>query len=442
MMRRVYCGLALAGAALCSAATSPPIPLVTRAAADTNVYVLRAGRVYDGKSDSLLPARDLLIVGDSIAAIGVGLTVPANARVIDLRRFTVLPGLIDSHAHLLMEHAGNAGPGEVGVRMLTQEGEALRALRGAARARTYIDAGFTSVRDLGNSGMFGDVALKRAIAEGSLVGPRLFVSGPGLAPVNAQMDGLDFRHRTLAEEDYRIIHGPVDARDAVRENVTAGADLIKIYSNASPNPTYLSLEEMRAITDEAHLMGVVVTAHATTDLAIRRAVDAGVDAIEHGRGAADSTLALMRQRGVRLVLTEWDSVLVRHLLQKAAGARPADAKQVIEYTAPGNARIRQALASKVEIIAGSDMYVAFDMPRGAAAKHAILAFVDAGMAPADVLRSATSRAAKLLHAPRLGVIEAGKLADIIAIDGDPLRDPRTLERVRFVMKGGVVHLAP
>jgi imidazolonepropionase-like amidohydrolase len=425
--------VALACGAMVPAAAQP-----AHGASGDSVVVIHAGRLFDSERGVLLTARDIIVRGGIVAAVGERLPVPAGARVIDLARFTVLPGLIDAHTHLLMEHPGDETPGETAVRELVREGEVLRALRGAARARSYLEAGFTALRDLGNSGRFADVALKRAIAEGSLSGPRLYVSGPGLAPEGGQMDGIDARHRGLVDDEYRVVRGADDARQAVRENVLHGADVIKLYSNGSPNPTYLSVAEMTAAVSEAHLMGVRVTAHATTDLAVRRAVEAGVDAIEHGRGVADSTLSLMRQRGVVLVATEWDRWLAdRQLARVPASERPSDTR-IGELLAPGYDRVRRAMRAGVTIAAGSDLYIDVGVPRGTAARHMLFAYAAGGMSPTAVLQSATIHAARLIGDARLGVVKVGAYADFVAFDGDPLADLTAIERVRFVMRGGTV----
>jgi imidazolonepropionase-like amidohydrolase len=270
------------------------------------VTVIRAGRVFDSENGVFLPARDIVVRGNLIESVGENLPVPAGARVIDLRRYTILPGLIDAHTHLLYLENPKSDLSSEGIRSVTMEGTPLRALRGAARARTFLQTGITTVRDLGNSGRFGDIALRLAILEGSADGPRMFVSGPGLSTEGGQFPGLQYGYKNIVEEEYRIIRGVEDARQAVRENVTYGANVIKIYSNNTPNPTMLSMEEMRAIVDEAHLYRVRVAAHATSDVAVRRAVEAGVDSIEHGYQVSDETLKLMKEKGVALVPTDAD----------------------------------------------------------------------------------------------------------------------------------------
>ncbi len=402
--------------------------------------VIRAGQLFDSEKGVFLPARDILIKGNLIETVGENLPIPNGARVVDLRRYTVMPGLIDAHTHLLYLENPSGGLTAEGVKAITMEGTPLRALRGAARARTFLLAGITTVRDLGNSGRFGDVALRTAINEGSLDGPRMYVSGPGLSAEGGQFPGLQYNYRGIAEEEYRIVRGAEDARLAVRENVTYGANVIKIYSSASPNPGYLSLEEMRTIVAEARLLGVKVTAHATSDLAISRAVEVGVDSIEHGYQATDATLKLMKERGVPLVPTYLDSVNLKRLYAIARPNRPLTPEELSTTLKQRYERIGRAVKAGVTIVAGSDNYIDLNVPQGEAAKRVLCTYHDAGMETARILQSATINAARLFGEPRLGVIKTGAFADIIAVDGDPVKDFDALERVKFVMKDGKIYL--
>ena len=399
--------------------------------------LIRAGRMFDSEKGVLLPPRDIIIKNNLIEAVGENLPVPAGARLIDLTRFTVLPGLIDAHTHLLYLEDPSDNPTMGGIKALTVEGTPLRALRGAARGRTFLMAGITTVRDLGNSGRFGDVALRKAINEGSVDGPRMYVSGPGLSPEGGQFPGLQPGYKQLAEEEYRVIHGPDDARQAVRENVTYGARLIKIYSNNTPNPGYLSMEEMKAIVDEAKLLKVKVAAHATDDTAVRRAAEAGVDSIEHGYEVKDETLALMKTRGVALVPTDLDEASLMRYFERSKSPTPPNPTSFLQ---PLRDRLRRAMAAGVTIVAGSDNYIDFGMPQGQAAKHVLFAYREAGMKPAQILQSATINGGRLIGDERLGVIKAGAFADIIAIEGDPLQDFNAIEKIKFVMKNGKVYV--
>ena len=400
------------------------------------VVALKAGRVFDSRSGLVSGPQVILVEDGKITAMAPSLPIPEGARTIDLARYTVMPGLIESHAHLLQEHPGDEHNTLTVTKAVALEGDALRALRGAARARSYLDAGYTTVRDLGNAGRFADVALKRAIGEGSVTGPRLYVSGPGLAPEGGQAPGLAPGHAAIIDGDYRIVRGEEDARQAVRENLYYGADLIKIYSNSSPNRTMLSLAEMKAIVEEAHLYKLRVTAHATTDAAIARALAAGVDAIEHAYVVSDATLKEMRRRGIYLVPTDMDFELAEKQVRKLN--MPLSREKIAALAKPYHERLRRAHKAGVAIAAGSDMYMALGPARGAAAKRVLFAYREAGLGTRAILQAATIHGARLLGEPGLGVLEAGAHADIIAVEGDPIEQLEAVERVVFVMKAGVI----
>ncbi|MGI4718690.1 MAG: amidohydrolase family protein [Janthinobacterium lividum] len=435
----VLSSLVLLAPAPVRAADSSP-----RAAAPaTPATLIYAGRVFDSEAGQMLGPRLILVQDGRIAEMGSALAVPPGTRRLDLRGYTVLPGLIEAHAHLLMEHPGDEHNTLTVTKAVAIEGDPLRALRGAARARSYLEAGYTTVRDLGNAGRYADVALKRAIDEGSVPGPRLFVSGPGLAPEGGQVPDLAPGQGAIVDGDYRVVRGVEDARQAVREHAYHGVDLIKIYSNSSPNKTLLSVEEMRAIVDEAHLYKLKVTAHATTDAAIARALDAGVDAIEHGYVVSDATLRRMRDRAVPLVPTDMDLLLAEKQVRKLA--MPLTQEGIAALAKPFHERLRRARAAGVAIAAGSDMYMNLGLNRGEAARRVLFAYREAGLAPRDILQAATINGARLLGelaGSGLGVLEKGAHADIIAVRGDPLEDLEALGQVVFVMKGGQVVRAP
>jgi imidazolonepropionase-like amidohydrolase len=407
--------------------------------ANQPVTVIRAGHLFDSENGTFLAARDIIVKGNLIETVGENLPVPAGAKVIDLRSFTVLPGLIDAHTHLLYLENPKGGLTMEGIKALTVEGTPLRALRGAARGKTFLTAGITTVRDLGNSGRFGDVALRMAINEGSLDGPRMYVSGPGLSSEGGQFPGLQFGYKQIAEEEYRIVRGIEDARNAVRENATYGANTIKIYSNNTPNPTFLSVEEMKAIVDEAHLLRMKVAAHATSDTAVRRAVEAGVDSVEHAYQVSDETLKLMKEKGVAMVPTDADLQSFKYFIEQGGGRALTD-EQIVQQLKPQRDRLQRAIAAGVTIVAGSDMYIDMQRPQGEAAKRVLFAYLESGMKPAQILQSATINAARLFNNPRLGAVKAGSFADIIAVEGNPAENFAAVEKVRFVMKNGKVYL--
>jgi imidazolonepropionase-like amidohydrolase len=404
------------------------------------LVALKAGRVFDSRTGRVSGPQIILVDKGKISAMAPGLAIPEGASTIDLGAYTVMPGLIEAHAHLLQEHPGDEHNTLTVTKAVAMEGDPLRALRGAARARSYLEAGYTTVRDLGNAGRFADVALKRAIDEGSLPGPRLFVSGPGLAPEGGQVPNLVPGYAGLIDGDYRVVRGADDARQAVREHVYHGADLIKIYSNSSPNRTMLSVAEMKSIVEEAHLYKLKVTAHATTDEAISRALEAGVDAIEHAYAVSDDTLKQMQRKGVFLVPTDMDLSLAEKQVRKLN--MPLSREQVAALAKPYHERLRRVRDARVTIAAGSDMYMGLGPARGDAAKRVLFAYAEAGLGTREILQAATINGARLLGQDALGVLEKGSHADLIAVEGNPVDELAAIERVVFVMKAGVVAKAP
>lgn len=432
-MRNPSLLLLLVGCAATIAGAQTPI--------DTGVTLIHAGRVFDSERGVFTAARDILVRRGVIDTIAERLPAPAGARVVDLSRFSVLPGLIDSHTHLLYLESPAGELTTQGASAVIMEGTPLRALHGAARARTFLAAGITTVRDLGNSGRFGDMALRDAIRDGSVDGPRMIAAGPGLSPEGGQFPGLQSSYRAIAEEEYRVVRGPQDAALGVRENVTYGADVIKIYSNNTPNRGSLSVDEMRAIVDEAHRLHVKVTAHATSDEAVWRAAVAGVDGIEHVYQVADSTLTLMKQKGIVMVPTDLDSATMLRYASRSQGKFTVTPAQVPTFLTGQRERLRRAMKIGVTIAAGSDNYIDLGMPQGDAAKHNLFAYAEAGMPAPSVLQAATLNASRLLGLEgKIGVIKPKAFADIIAVEGDPATDIHALERVRFVMKQGTTYL--
>ena len=411
-------------------------------APDTLPTVIRAGRVFDSEKGTMSGPQEILVVDGRIAEVATKVTVPKNARVVDLSKYTVLPGLIDAHTHLLYLEDPKNNLSVEGVKAVTIEGTPLRALHGAARARTFLAAGITTVRDLGNSGRFGDVALRAAIQDGSVNGPRMVVSGPGLSPPGGQFPGLQSGYESIAAEEYRIVRSAADAALAVQENVSLGAQVIKVYSNNTPNRGALSPAELEAIVTTAKMLGVRVAAHATDDAAVWRAVAAGVNSIEHGYEVSDSTLRLMAEKGVYLVPTDVDT-LTAVAYAKASGMTGALPQGLVDYMNSERERLGRAMKAGVPIAAGSDMYIALGMAQGAAAKRVLFAYIRAGLTPVQVLQAATFNDARLLgFEDQLGVIKPKALADIIAVNGNPLDDFSAIERVVWVMKEGTVYKSP
>ncbi|MEO8448801.1 MAG: amidohydrolase family protein [Gemmatimonadota bacterium] len=417
-------------------------PMRAQTPADTGTTLVRAGRMFDSEAGTFSGPRDILVRRGRIEKVGENLEPPVGCRVIDLQKYTVLPGLIDAHTHLLYLEGVTGGITMEGVKALVNEGLPLRALHGAARGWTFLHAGVTTVRDLGNSGRFGDVALKNAIEDGSVDGPRMIVSGPGLSPVGGQFPGLRPAYESLAADEYRVVHNPQDAGDAVRENVTFGANVIKIYSNNTPNPAYLTLDEIRAIVAAAKMHGVRVAAHATNDAAVWRAAAGGVNSIEHAYSVADSTLQLMAKNGITMTPTDIDSVtILKYFALQNPTAPPLPPAQIQQFLRSQRDRLMRAVKAGVTISAGSDNYLDLKTLQGPAAKRNLFAYRSAGMSAVQVLQAATINDARLLGMEgQIGVLKAGAFADLIAVEGDPEKDFDALERVRFVMKGGTVYV--
>jgi len=383
-----------------------------------------AARLLDVKTGALVNNAVVLIEGDRISAVGSGLSIPAGARVIDLGDVTLLPGLIDSHTHLLISRSGDYGT------MLLTKSQAYRALEGASNARRTLLAGYTAVRDVESEGSgYADVALRDAINRGLVEGPRMKVATRGIAvigqyhPFDVSPDFSDFPHGA------QMISGVEEARRAVREQIGYGADLIKIYADWR-YPT-LTVEEIRVIVEEAHKAGRTVAAHAQSSEGARNAVVAGVDSIEHGNRIDRATLELMKQKGVAWVPTHG------HRLERYAAITDDETRRRTE--ARDRETQKMLLTARdlgVKIAAGYDP--ALENEHGFNARE-IVALTTAGLTNLEAIRAATMSGAELLGwQDRIGSLEPGKFADVIAVSGNPLSDIKQLEHVSFVMKGGVV----
>ncbi|MCW3075061.1 MAG: amidohydrolase [Flaviaesturariibacter sp.] len=409
-------------------------------------YLIKAGKLFDSESGQFKTGLSILVNANKIEAVKPDKEVSETEKkeyvLIDLSNYTVLPGLIDAHTHLLYKevlHPGNEFAGMDLAKLLTMEGDSYRAIYGAARAKAYLEAGITSVQDLGNSGQFGDIALRKAINEGLVPGPRMRCAGQGLSTEGGQLPGLIYKHRSLVNDEYRIVTGAEDAIQAVRENVTQGADVIKIYANNTPNVTRLSVAEIKAIVQEAHRYGIRVTAHATDNRAVYDAVIGG--GIEHGYQIDDTTLTLMAKRGVMLVPTYLDSVTC---MQWGKLAYPDDknfAANLMAYQKASGEQLQRAIKRGVTIAAGSDDYIDFKLPFAEPSKRALISYYELGTTIPQVLQFATINASKQLNwSDYIGRLKAGYLADIIAVDSDLDRNIQALLNTRFVMKSGKVYL--
>jgi imidazolonepropionase-like amidohydrolase len=405
---------------------------------------IRASRMLDVRSATVIRNPVIVVEGSRIVAAGADVAIPAGAETIDLGDAFLLPGLIDAHTHLLQNYDSKFGGDDINMLLtVARQTESTRVLLGAALGREMLEAGFTTVRDLGNSGLHGAVALRDAIRSGWVAGPRIVAATRALAPAGGQFGRLAPAAALLVELEYDVVSGVDEARGAVRDALYAGADCIKVIVSAGPRT--LSPGELQAIVEEAHRAGIKVAAHATNKADTRLAAEAGVDSIEHAFEIEDDVLQLMAKKGIYLVPNDFPKEFYLALYGFTSDS-PKDfvervTSDVEEQVSSSRKRLQRAVASGVRIGAGSDQY--FQLPgkdRGASSALIFRAYAAAGLTPLQVIRAATIANAELLagtNAP-YGVLEKGKSADIIAVSGDPLADVTELERVRFVMKGGKV----
>jgi imidazolonepropionase-like amidohydrolase len=403
------------------------------------VTVIRAGTLIDGKSEKPRANQVIVIRGNRIESVSDASTakIPAGASEMDLSKQTVLPGLIDSHTHIFLQGEDPA-KGGYDANILTQ-GLALRAVRAGVAARRALEQGFTTLRDVETEGAgYGDVGIKQAINLGYIPGPRLFVVTRAISTTGGYMlEG--YAPELDMPKGAQIVDGPVEARKAAREQLDKGADWIKVYmthrswvgknGELASQPT-LTVEELRAIVDETHGWGKKVACHAYSGIGLHRALDGGCDSIEHGLDLDDAAISQMLKQGTWYVPT-----LNVYYTDWAPEDTPEGKRDRLRASAH-EASFKKALKAGVKIVYGTDMGgipwtepVAQDFPH----------MVEFGMAPMDAIQSATSRAAVMLDMEgKIGVIAPGAFADVIAVNGDPLRDINLLENVDFVMKDGQV----
>ena len=426
----------LAACAVCApaltAAQSPP----------PQVVAIRAGRLVDVERGEV--RRDQLIVvrGDRIEAIQPGSTrPPGGARVIDLSRYTVLPGLIDCHAHMIGDLT------DADALLPLQRSGAQEAFSGVRNARSTLLAGFTTVRDVGTYRALVDAALRDAINDGTVIGPRMAVAGAYVTVTSGGGELVGAAHDVTIPFDYRF--GVANTADEVRTRVRAilngGADFIKIIATGAvltegtkPGTSEYTEEQIRAAVEQAAEYGTFVVAHAHGAEGIKRAVRAGVRSIEHGSLMDDEAIALMKERGTWLVADIYNGDYIAKPGREHGWPQEILRKND-ETTETQRAGFRKAVAAGVRIAYGTDSGV---YPHRFAARQ-LPYMVRYGMTPLQAIRSATLSAAELMGwEDRVGSLTAGKLADIIAVPGDALADLQSFENVPFVMKGGVVHRAP
>ncbi|HKF01036.1 MAG TPA: amidohydrolase family protein [Candidatus Sulfotelmatobacter sp.] len=406
--------------------------------ASAKTVALHCGSLFDGRGDSLRKNVFVVIEGDKIKDVAAA--APTGAEVVDLSRETCLPGLMDTHTHVLLQ--GDITAADYDQQLLKQSPE-YRTILATVNARRALEYGFTSIRDLETEGAgYADVDVKKAINEGVIPGPRMHVATRALDVTGAYpLQG--YAPTVMVPRGVQLVDGADNARQAVREQISHGADWIKVYSDRSYRvredgvlddiPTF-TLDELRAIVDEAHRERHKVASHAMALNGVHNSVEAGVDSIEHGNYIAEEDLKTMASRGIYYVPTIFVGEYVAQ--GRAAEGAPVWVKmiQIHEDT------FRRAMKAGVKIAFGTDAG-GFDWKVNPAKEFSSM--VKFGMTPAQSIRAATVTAAELLGVKdSLGTLEAGKLADVVAVPGDPLSDVSAMEKVDFVMKGGVVYRRP
>jgi imidazolonepropionase-like amidohydrolase len=399
--------------------------------------VIQAGRLIDGVGTAPRERASILVAGDRIVAVQDGWQAPPGAKVIDLRSSTVLPGLIDCHTHITGEGTGNA------IVKAATETPLDDAVRSTVYAKRTLEAGFTTIRNVGAEGG-ADVALKRAIEAGIVAGPRMWTARTVISITGGHGDQGGLRPDLWAAPTWMdgIVDSADEARKAVRYQHKYGADLIKITATGgvlsigdSGDAQQFTDEEMRAIVEAAHLLGLKVAAHAHGKAGIHAAIRAGVDSIEHGTYADAETFKLFKERGTYLVPTIIAGKTVAEMATIPGHFHPTVQAKAAKIGPLIQDMFKQAYAAGVKIAFGTDSGVS---NHGENARE-FGYMVEAGMPAAEAILAATRNAADLIGAAdRIGSLQAGRFADVIAVAGNPLTDISELRRVTFVMKGGKV----
>jgi len=392
------------------------------------ITVIKAGKLVDPETGVVTANQIILVEGQTIKAVGADLKIPENATVIDLSKQTVLPGMFDAHAHLCMSTRRRLDNGNYFFTTLLDT-NAYRALQGAANARSMLEHGFTTVRDIGNAGNYADTALRKAIEDGLVPGPTIINAGRIIAPFGGQFQ-LQPEKRELGSPEYFYADTRDELKKAVRENIHFGALVIKIV--VDDQPYIYSVDDIRFVIEEAGRVGLKVAAHCWTEAGALNAAQAGVASIEHGVSISNEALEIAKRNGVALVPTPFTEIDAR--TNRAPGAN----KKINErwFIDP----VKRAYKIGVTLVHGPDViFTTNEYPRGRLSIETIDHWVEAGIPAKVILQALTTNAARLLGVEKeRGAIRAGLKADIIATPDNPLDKVETLKTVTFVMKDGKV----
>ena len=452
MTRRVSNGLLLVTLISAAAFLFVPAPTAQIAQPPPTATLVKAARMLDPHTGSVLAPAAVLVEGLKIKQVGSlsQISAPIDAKIIDLGSATLLPGLIDGHTHLFLDIIvppeaeiqrhwnGLFAPGML---LAIVESPSKRTLVGAQMAREDLESGITTVRNLGHSGVDGDSELRDAINAGRVPGPRILASARKLITLGSYVQNLNpALTDAILEQEFLLIDGTDRARQAVRQNAFRNVDVIKVTADEN-----LTVAELTAVVEEAHREHLKVAVHAVDKTSIQTAIDAGADSIEHGNEVTDEQLKQMREKGIFFDLTPtayggFFLKIMQPTVVLPAETRSERISSSARRDKQYNELVQRVLKSGVKFAAGSDMCWFYPgKTRGQASTATFVNLRDAGMPPLDVIRAITVNAAEMLGwEDRIGAIEPGKFADLIAVTGDPLADITELERVRFVMTGGAV----
>lgn len=401
--------------------------VVTASTLEAQTTVIRAGTLIDPETGTALRDQTIIVEGAKIRAVGPALPVPSGARLLDLSKATVMPGLFDAHTHLCMTVNMRRDAGRYYYTTLNDP-DSFRAVQGVVNARSMLRAGFTTVRDVGNEGNFACSSVRTAVAQGLVEGPTIINAGRIIAPYGGQFKLQPDKREVLATPEYFFADTRDELLKAVRQNIHYGAGVIKLVVD---DQEYIySPEDIRFVVDEATKAGVKVAAHAWTGPGAHNAVLGGVASLEHLNGIADGDLELAKQKGVIAVFTPYPAWVLKTFQTEEQAA--AEYKDEVD-------RLKAANRIGVTIAFGTDAI--HDLPgysRGSLAVTFVDSYLDAGLTAKTILQAMTVNAARLLGVEKeRGAIKPGLAADIIALPGNPLDDPRLLRQVNFVMKNGI-----